>query len=96
MARNKNASITYAASKTEQERTAWNWVEENKPQFSFNAVLPNVNVSILFYFWREYFMSNRRQIGPILTTEISGSIMALVKNILNGDRTVIDLIRPRT
>jgi hypothetical protein len=52
MARNKNASITYAASKTEQERTAWNWVEENKPQFSFNAVLPNVNVSILFYFWR--------------------------------------------
>jgi hypothetical protein len=41
-------------------------------------------------------MSNRRQIGPILTPEIPGSIMALVKNILNGDRTVIDLIRPRT
>ena len=35
---------TYSASKTQQERTAWKWVEDNKPHFVFNAVLPNVNV----------------------------------------------------
>lgn len=34
----------YAASKTEGERAAWKWVEENKPHFVFNSVLPNMNV----------------------------------------------------
>ncbi|KAL7909518.1 NAD(P)-binding protein [Trichoderma velutinum] len=35
--------ITYAASKTEGERAAWNWVKENKPDFVLNTVLPNCN-----------------------------------------------------
>ncbi|KMU82206.1 aldehyde reductase II, partial [Coccidioides immitis H538.4] len=35
--------IVYGASKAEGERAAWNWVKENKPNFSFNSVLPNVN-----------------------------------------------------
>ncbi|KAM6488153.1 hypothetical protein HDV62DRAFT_396791 [Trichoderma sp. SZMC 28011] len=35
--------ITYAASKTEGERAAWKWVEENKPGFVLNTVLPNCN-----------------------------------------------------
>ncbi|KAL6791914.1 hypothetical protein J3E68DRAFT_409681 [Trichoderma sp. SZMC 28012] len=35
--------VTYAASKTEGERAAWNWVEENKPGFVLNTVLPNCN-----------------------------------------------------
>ncbi|KFY25358.1 hypothetical protein V491_01784 [Pseudogymnoascus sp. VKM F-3775] len=30
----------YVASKTEAERAAWKWVENNKPAFEFNAVLP--------------------------------------------------------
>ncbi|PKK41299.1 hypothetical protein CI102_14144 [Trichoderma harzianum] len=34
---------TYAASKTEGERAAWKWVEENKPGFVLNTVLPNCN-----------------------------------------------------
>uniref|UniRef100_A0A093Y6C6 Aldehyde reductase 2 n=1 Tax=Talaromyces marneffei PM1 TaxID=1077442 RepID=A0A093Y6C6_TALMA len=34
--------IIYSASKTEGERAAWNWVKENKPGFTFNAVLPNL------------------------------------------------------
>ncbi|PYH88755.1 hypothetical protein BO71DRAFT_338163, partial [Aspergillus ellipticus CBS 707.79] len=34
----------YAASKTEGERQAWRWIEENKPGFGFNAVLPCFNV----------------------------------------------------
>ncbi|QKX61985.1 uncharacterized protein TRUGW13939_09141 [Talaromyces rugulosus] len=33
----------YGASKTEGERTAWKWVQENKPGFVFNSVLPNFN-----------------------------------------------------
>ncbi|QLI72761.1 Aldehyde reductase 2 [Metarhizium brunneum] len=35
--------VVYAASKTEGERAAWNWMRENKPHFVMNAVLPNVN-----------------------------------------------------
>ncbi|KAL6690475.1 hypothetical protein J3F84DRAFT_353374 [Trichoderma pleuroticola] len=35
--------ITYSASKTEGERAAWKWVEENKPGFVLNTVLPNCN-----------------------------------------------------
>ncbi|KAL6833435.1 hypothetical protein J3E69DRAFT_376543 [Trichoderma sp. SZMC 28015] len=35
--------VTYAASKTEGERAAWKWVEENKPGFVLNTVLPNCN-----------------------------------------------------
>lgn len=35
----------YVASKIEAERAAWRWVEENKPKFAFNTVLPNFTVS---------------------------------------------------
>lgn len=37
--------MIYAASKTEGERAAWKWVEENKPMFTLNTVLPNFTVS---------------------------------------------------
>ena len=37
----------YAASKTEAEREAWRWVEEKKPNFVLNTVLPDVNVNAL-------------------------------------------------
>ncbi|KAF9874611.1 NAD dependent epimerase/dehydratase [Colletotrichum karsti] len=33
----------YAASKAEGERAAWKWVEEHKPGYVFNAILPNFN-----------------------------------------------------
>lgn len=36
----------YAASKTEGEREAWSWFEKNKPNFTLNTVLPDVNVRI--------------------------------------------------
>lgn len=39
--------VVYAASKTEGERAAWRWIKENKPEFTFNSVLPNFAVSIL-------------------------------------------------
>lgn len=31
----------YAASKTEAERQAFKWVEENQPRFRFNTVVPD-------------------------------------------------------
>ncbi|CRG91954.1 Aldehyde reductase 2 [Talaromyces islandicus] len=34
----------YAASKVESEKAAWKWVAENQPTFTFNTVLPNLNV----------------------------------------------------
>ncbi|KAJ5762070.1 NAD(P)-binding protein [Penicillium nucicola] len=33
----------YAAAKVEQERSAWEWVKEQQPNFEFNVVLPNNN-----------------------------------------------------
>ncbi|KAF2644862.1 dihydroflavonol-4-reductase [Massarina eburnea CBS 473.64] len=35
----------YAALKTEAEKACWKWVEENKPGFVFNSILPNINHS---------------------------------------------------
>ncbi|KAL7937558.1 NAD dependent epimerase/dehydratase [Trichoderma chlorosporum] len=34
----------YGASKTEAERFAWKWVDQNKPGFVFNAILPTWNL----------------------------------------------------
>ena len=38
------AYMIYAASKTEAERAAWRWIEDHKPGFSFNTILPNWTV----------------------------------------------------
>ncbi|KAJ5376715.1 hypothetical protein N7509_013601 [Penicillium cosmopolitanum] len=40
----KKPMMVYSASKTEGERQAWRWIEENRPSFVFNAVLPCFNV----------------------------------------------------
>lgn len=55
----------YAASKTEGERQSWKWIEEHRPQFEFNTVLPCFVVSISQMFkcvlpidydrWAKYF-----------------------------------------
>lgn len=37
--------VVYVASKVEAEKAAWRWVEEHRPHFEFNTVLPNMNVS---------------------------------------------------
>ncbi|PYI04656.1 cinnamoyl-CoA reductase [Aspergillus sclerotiicarbonarius CBS 121057] len=39
----------YAASKTEGERQAWNWIRENRPQFRFNSILPCFNVGTILH-----------------------------------------------
>lgn len=36
--------VIYAASKTEEERACWKFMEEEKPGFEFNTVLPNANL----------------------------------------------------
>ncbi|KKP00634.1 NAD dependent epimerase/dehydratase [Trichoderma harzianum] len=47
---NAKGYIVYSASKTEGERTAWDWVKENKPSFTLNTVLPNCNAYYHLYF----------------------------------------------
>ncbi|KAH8428361.1 uncharacterized protein LDX57_006062 [Aspergillus melleus] len=32
--------LGYCASKTEAEKAAWQWIKENNPRFTFNAILP--------------------------------------------------------
>lgn len=39
--------MVYAASKAEGERAAFNWVENNKPGFILNSVLPDYTVYLL-------------------------------------------------
>ncbi|KAH8693752.1 hypothetical protein BGW36DRAFT_383640 [Talaromyces proteolyticus] len=39
----------YAASKTESERESWKWVNENKPGFIFNSVLPGFNMGTILH-----------------------------------------------
>ncbi|KAJ0159309.1 Aldehyde reductase 2, partial [Colletotrichum tanaceti] len=39
----------YAASKTEGERAAWKWVEEHKPAYTFNTILPNFTTGEILY-----------------------------------------------
>ncbi|KIW45683.1 uncharacterized protein PV06_04054 [Exophiala oligosperma] len=36
--------VVYAASKTQGEREGWKWYNENKPHYTFNTVLPNLNM----------------------------------------------------
>lgn len=65
--------VTYAASKTEGERAAWNWVEENKPGFVLNTVLPNCNVGKYSWLSRRLFafsngLANESQVWPNFDT----------------------------
>ncbi|KXH48466.1 NAD dependent epimerase/dehydratase [Colletotrichum simmondsii] len=39
----------YSASKAEGERAAWKWIEENKPGYSFNTILPNFNTGEILH-----------------------------------------------
>jgi nucleoside-diphosphate-sugar epimerase len=87
------AGMTYTASKTEQERTAWKWAEENKPPFVLNTILPNVNVCSKILL--AILSSNMQQIGPTLSPDFPQSFMRVVMNVLKGDRTAIDLLGPR-
>ncbi|KAJ5817358.1 NAD-dependent epimerase/dehydratase [Penicillium robsamsonii] len=41
--------FTYAASKTEGEKAAWKWMEENKPDFQFNTVLPDFTIGRILH-----------------------------------------------
>jgi hypothetical protein len=38
--------MLHCASKTEAERTAWKFMEEKRPGFVLNTILPDVNVLI--------------------------------------------------
>ncbi|PKS08375.1 hypothetical protein jhhlp_005319, partial [Lomentospora prolificans] len=39
----------YAASKTQGEKAAWEWIKKNKPNFVFNTVLPSFNTGEILH-----------------------------------------------
>ena len=53
----KKGYHVYAAAKTEAERSAWEWVKQNRPGFVFNSVLPDGNVRNYWempYLWPDH------------------------------------------
>ncbi|KAI0149963.1 NAD(P)-binding protein [Hypoxylon sp. NC0597] len=40
----RRQEVVYYASKTKSEQAAWKWVQEHKPAFTLNAVLPSANL----------------------------------------------------
>lgn len=43
----KYGMVSYAASKVMGERAAWKWVEENKPAYAFNTILPDLVIGTI-------------------------------------------------
>jgi nucleoside-diphosphate-sugar epimerase len=43
----KRKLAVYSASKMQSEQAAWKFIEENKPDFVFNTVLPNANMGLV-------------------------------------------------
>ncbi|KAI9698119.1 MAG: hypothetical protein M1836_004121 [Candelina mexicana] len=91
----------YAASKTQGEREAWDWVKRRKPHFEFNVIVPNTNVSWMFsnicgtHPKRTGDTDLTRQYGRILCPEIAGSTMTWTSNLLKGDDTVVRKFPPQ-
>ncbi|CAG8037221.1 unnamed protein product [Penicillium salamii] len=71
----------YAASKTEAERQAFKWVEDNKPPFRFNTVVPD-NVVRNSHFQRRALVLTF-QIGSRVNPNVSESV-APVRAFLQG------------
>ncbi|KAF2643713.1 NAD dependent epimerase/dehydratase family protein [Massarina eburnea CBS 473.64] len=70
--------INYCAKKTEAEQRAYKWVEEKKPHFTFNSVVPNVNLGTV--------------VRPDATGFISAS--GLLKMLWDGVTAFTDLLAP--
>ncbi|KAJ5733226.1 NAD dependent epimerase/dehydratase [Penicillium manginii] len=81
----KKAMIVYSASKTEGERQAWAWIEENRPSFVFNSVLPCFNGTSIIG------PNLLEQVGRYLHPEIAGSTMSFVCQLLKGDASAFML-----
>lgn len=81
----------YAASKTEAERQAWKWVEDNKPPFRFNTVVPD-NVVRNSHFQRRALVLTF-QIGSRVNPNVSESI-APVRAFLQGKDFFMRLFPP--
>ncbi|KAF2796354.1 NAD(P)-binding protein [Melanomma pulvis-pyrius CBS 109.77] len=71
-------ALNYLCSKTEGEQHSFRWVEENKPHFTFNSVVPNYNFGTL--------------IAPEHTG--FGSSAAMLKMLWEGDMTSLQMLPP--
>ncbi|KAJ5153673.1 NAD-dependent epimerase/dehydratase [Penicillium coprophilum] len=77
--------FTYAASKTEGEKAAWKWMENNKPNFQFNTVLPDFTVSSFLRWQIQKDGINSNKLGRILHEEIAGSTIGYVRGLTKGN-----------
>ncbi|KAI1145431.1 aldehyde reductase [Nemania diffusa] len=75
----EHGPVVYHASKTLAEKAAWKFIEEKKPGFTFNAVLPNINFGIS--------LDTANQGHP--TTS------GLVAQIFNGNAHFLNFIPPQ-
>lgn len=71
--------INYCAKKTEAEQRAYKWVEEKKPHFVFNSVVPNVNWGTV--------------VRPDKTGFVSAS--GLLKLLWDGVTAFVDMLPPQ-
>ncbi|UKZ49071.1 hypothetical protein TrVGV298_003310 [Trichoderma virens] len=93
--------ITYSASKTEGERAAWKWMEENNSNFILNTVLPNCNEGpIAEYNYLEYFIdvrdTARLHVAALLDPNVKGErIFAIAREYNWTDvLTILRKLRP--
>ncbi|CAG8019977.1 unnamed protein product [Penicillium olsonii] len=84
-------ATVYAASKTEAERQAFKWVEENQPPFRFNTVVPD-NVVRNSHFQRRALVL-MFQIGSRVNPNVSESV-APVRAFLQGKDFFMKMFPP--
>jgi nucleoside-diphosphate-sugar epimerase len=75
----ERAFPVYAASKTLSEKAAWKFIAEKKPQFTFNAVLPSLNLGA----------------SLDVANQGHRSTSALVSELFKGNATYLGGITPR-
>lgn len=76
----------YAASKTEGEREAVKWVENHKPSFVFNRVVPYWCVSIANFLLARYQSLTLYKLGPRVHPEAGGPMgsMGMTSALVKG------------
>jgi nucleoside-diphosphate-sugar epimerase len=75
----ENALSTYAASKTLQEKSLWTFIEEERPAFVANAVLPDFNVGKIINIEKQGYPSS----------------VALLKAAFEGNMELATLLGPQ-
>ncbi|KAK2058429.1 NAD dependent epimerase/dehydratase [Colletotrichum caudatum] len=80
-------AVVYAASKAEGERAAWKWVEEHKPGYVLNTILPNFTTGEILH--PEIHGSTMGFVRRVLQGEVAGLQVFMPQLIVD----VVDVAR---